>query len=180
MSNSRIHAEMQAARQRLEGLEVAAEKERAWIAQLEAAIRVHERLGITQNASSDGETSNKVPSVKTPTKGRTRNETVVRAEQVLVAMLREAGDYIRQIDAVKRLREEHGIVVGMGVPGRETSDLSAALGAGKSRYLAVSRRYGWELREWNGLPPRLKAAQDGRAAGDAGDEATEEGDVPAA
>ena len=90
---------------------------------------------------------------------RSRSPMVLRAEEELIRMLREGGDYIKQLDAVNRLRLEHGILVGSGAVGRETSDLSAALGSGKSAHLRVSRRFGWELTEWGGLPPKHREAR---------------------
>lgn len=75
------------------------------------------------------------------------------AGQTLREMLAVKGDYMRPIEAVSRLRIEHGITIGPGVVGRETSDLSAALGAGKVPGLYVTRQTGWGLEEWNGKPP---------------------------
>ena len=103
------------------------------------------------DASTFDETALKSSDLRKPI--RSRNPMVLRAEEELIRMLRKGGDYIRQLDAVNRLRLEHGILVGSGVAGRETSDLSAALGAGKSAYLRVSRKHGWELTEWEGMPP---------------------------
>lgn len=95
----------------------------------------------------------------------------LQAGQALIAMLRAKGDFIRQMEAVERLRAEHGIRIGRGRPGRETSDLSAALGHGKVPGLVVTRSDGWGLEEWEGVPrAKRQAAPVGEtAAQDAAD-----------
>lgn len=82
----------------------------------------------------------------------------LQAGQALIAMLRAKGDFIKQMEAVERLRHEHGIQIGPGRPGRETSDLSAAIGHGRVPGLVVSRAHGWGLEEWNGIPPSQRQA----------------------
>jgi len=76
-----------------------------------------------------------------------------RAGQALIEMLREKGDFIKPLDAVARLKAERGIQIGYGKPGRETSDLSAAIGHGRVPGLVVTRKDGWGLEEWSGIPP---------------------------
>ena len=163
MSSTRIETELAAVATRIEKLTAALNKERAWQEELATSLKVLRRLGDMAGPSA-GEVMDIVADpeahgfqvANVVVRKRSRSQLVARAEQALVSMLQDKRNFIRQLDAVNRLREEHRIVVGGGVPGRETSDLSAALGAGKSRYLTVTRREGWALTEWSGVPPVCK------------------------
>lgn len=75
------------------------------------------------------------------------------AGMALMQMLKEQGNFIRPLEAVRRLKDEHEIRIGSGKPGRETSDLSAAIGHGRVPGLVVTRSQGYGLAEWNGFPP---------------------------
>lgn len=78
--------------------------------------------------------------------------TAAAAGQALLTELHSRGNYMKPMEAVRYLHDAYGITIGLGKPGRETSDLSAALGHGKVKGLTVSRRMGWGLEEWRSQP----------------------------
>ena len=152
MSIARIKRELEAAQARITSLgdEIAAITR--WQGELIISLSVLQRLDdvseddqADQQSTSDDATAADGENVR-QTNRRSRSDVVTRAEAAMIELLRERGDNIRQADAVTLLRERYGIVVGLGKPGRETSDLSAALG--RSPGLRVSRTQGWRLTEW--------------------------------
>ena len=173
MSIAKIEAELSAVAANVSRLEAELAKAQEWKTELTISLKVMRKISSRsadtktsahtaddEPASPQSQRETQPPSANTTVawkarpKTRGRSPAVVQAEAALVEMLTKAGTYIRQIDAVNRLRTEYGIVVGTGVPGRETSDLSASLGAGKSQLLRVTRQHGWELVAWNGsFPP---------------------------
>ena len=191
----RIEAELIAVTARIERLSMELTKAKDWEAELTTSLRVLRRLagrreqnGESHDEASQGdddagialgpeasETEESTSSSRRSARGR--SDIILRAEAALIQMLREKGDFIRQLDAVNRLRVEHGILIGAGIPGRETSDLSAALGAGKSALLYVTRRSGWGLTEWEGDPPGVRETTNTDTGTPASAPSTEETDL---
>ena len=147
-----LEAELRNASAHIADLESRLVAAREWKTELATALKVERHLS-ERGAHSDARQefdANSIAQVSThqSRRGRSRSSIVIAADEALTAMLRKLGSPIKQLDAVKRLREEHGIVIGTGEPDRATSDLSAALGNGKSEFLRVSRKDGWSLVEW--------------------------------
>lgn len=147
-----LEVELQNVRAKIAALETKVAAAREWEAELVTALKVEHRL-----SQQDAQREPKVITTflnQEPTgpyfnrRGRTRSANVAAADAALTAILRNAGTHIKQPDAVRRLKEDYNIVVGSGDPERATSDLSAALGNGKSDTLVVTRKNGWGLVEW--------------------------------
>jgi hypothetical protein len=165
MSAQRIGEELAAVTERLAGLRRQMDKLEAWAAELRTSLRVLARLeGQTGEHTvvsavtvrdSDGAVIRRTLAgkVRPPATG-----VPLRAGEALKAMLRAKGDFIKPKEAVERLKAEHGIRIGPGKPGRETSDLSSAIGGGRVPGLVVTRSDGWGLEEWNGVPPARREA----------------------
>ncbi len=177
MDARRITSEMDAVSERLSLLRQEVISLEQWRAELHTALKVVERLGSGGTTQADGNgfqalatdtrttSGASVASHGTPTLtvgdplSRPKRQTVparglaAKAGQAVIEMLREEGAFLRPMEVVRRLRDQHGITIGLGRPGRETSDLSAAIGHGKVLELTVSRQNGWSLTEWNGNPP---------------------------
>jgi len=165
-SASRIEAELENASDRIARLRGEIEVLKAWQDELHTSLRVirrladvggkHEFYNFSVSAPATLSISSKHTTI-TVAKGK-----AALAGQALIDMIRERGDYIKPVEAVNRLREEHGLTIGPGKPGRETSDLSAALGHGKVPGLMVTRQVGWGLEEWGGIVPAPGGSQTGK------------------
>ncbi len=68
------------------------------------------------------------------------------------------------IHMLHRARPDHRPDRGAPVPGREARDHRAAVAAAEARPRRLSRRSGYEPRREGGLPPRLRAAEEGGQA----------------
>lgn len=173
MSMSQIEAGLMRAGERLSELRRQISETEEWEAQLRTALSVLARLGegeATQplpiftartNDAAPREREH-MPSVTSESRRVHKPATGLPAEagQALIAMLRQKGDFIRPMEAVTRLKAEHGIQIGLGKSGRETSDLSAAVGHGRVPGLIVTRGQGYGLEEWKGIAPVDQARVD--------------------
>ena len=164
MSTRQLEAELSAVRSRIQELRVEANRLELWEQRLQSALDVL-LLVMTEGSQEPGrlpaeQTQDQPqkprhrpphPALARPVKERGLTPAVGKAASAgnaLKEMLRTKGDYIKPLEAVRRLKEEYSLTIGLGKPGRETSDLSAALGHGKVEGLNVSRRLGWGLTEW--------------------------------
>lgn len=167
MDAQRITAEMDAVGEHLSRLQKEITGLEQWRLELHTALKVLERLDSTDpmqvkesDVSPAPTPASAVLATSTTTAGKTplrpkRQITPAKglaaeAGKALIEMLREGGKFLRPMEAVRRLRDERGIIIGLGKPGRETSDLSAAIGHGKISGLTVSRQRGWGLTQWHG------------------------------
>jgi hypothetical protein len=156
MSVKRVEAELTAVESRLAALRQEIASPERWEGDLRTSLHVLTRLAgndpDSQAVSADVHTVVREKRVNDAT-GEVRQRTVhhgrplatgkaLEPGEALVAMLRAGGKHIRPMDAVSRLRDEHGIQIGLGKPGRETSDLSAAIGHGRIPGLVVTRSQG--------------------------------------
>ena len=167
MTARRIAAELDVVASRLMLLRQEITSLEQWEMELRTTLKVLQRLGDEEPAQVDrsnfSATEPTMPvtlanSTGNPSPQRRRQITPAKglaavAGQAVTAMLRERGTFMRPMEVVHLLRDQHGITIGLGKPGRETSDLSAAIGHGKVAELTVSRQDGWGLTEWNGVPP---------------------------
>lgn len=164
MSTKQIETQLSAVTARIQSLRAEADRLEAWAQRLQSALDVMhlvemdispaaEHIPAAPNKCAPQKPTYRPPAhlLTKPIKERALTPAVGKAAQAgetLKELLRVKGDYIKPLEAVRLLKENHGLTIGLGKPGRETSDLSAALGHGKVEGLGVSRRSGWFLTEW--------------------------------
>lgn len=171
MNVKQIEVELARVSDRLIELRRQIGEQEQWEAELHTTLRVLTRLGDASEAiaSDDTEEGNGQHTIVRVTTVKDKDGSVhrktyqrtpppatgvsARAGKALMEMLRLKGNFIRPKDAVARLKTEHNISIGIGKPGRETSDLSSAIGNGRVPGLIVTRQDGWGLEEWQGVPP---------------------------
>lgn len=172
MNVKQIETELGHVSDRLAKLRRQVDEQVKWEAELRTALRVLSRLNGTSEPlprdTADATSAVEHTVVRTTTVrdkdgavfrktyGRVRPLATglpAQAGQALIEMLRVKGQFIKPKEAVERLKEEHNIRIGIGKPGRETSDLSSAIGHGRVSGLVVTRQDGWGLEEWKGIPP---------------------------
>ncbi len=161
MEVRRITAELSAVGERLSHLRQQIISLQEWEVELQTTLKVLQRLGDHDPAQPKEPDFPHITPARPPSGPAPRATRLVTpakglaavAGQAVAEMLRAEGKFIRPMKVVHRLRDQHGITIGLGRPGRETSDLSAAIGHGKVPELIVSRQNGWGLTEWNGTAP---------------------------
>lgn len=161
MEIRQLEAELEDAKEKIEKIKHSLENLSKWKNDLESALNVlkiiEERTGTDHGRYYTPEaTETAVSNIRTvsvpvreirPAKGKARE-----AGQALLKEIRARDTYMKPMEAVRWLQEMHGLTIGLGKAGRETSDLSAALGHGKIEGLTVNRAVGWGLAEWENRP----------------------------
>ena len=155
MDIRRLQAEITVAEARIENLNNDLASARQWLADLTTSLAVLRKLGgielqpVAMPVAPPSLGRSSVIGIEVRKKGIRRSDVVERAGEALVELLTERGHHMRPMEAVTLLRERYRLVVGSGISGRETSDLSAALGNGKFPPLYVTRSEGWGLKTWH-------------------------------
>lgn len=161
MEIRQIEEELEDANRKIENVKVALESLNKWKNALENALKVltiiREKTGTDHGKYYTPEaTISAVYGIRNvlvpPREVRPAKGKAAEAGQALLKELRARDNYMKPMEVVRWLQETHGLIIGLGKVGRETSDLSAALGHGKVDGLAVSRAMGWGLVEWDNQP----------------------------